>query len=654
MKYRSSIALYWVVGTLLLAMLPQLATMPVVLIALTLAPVAWRLAAEWRGWRPFNLFLRILVTAVATAVLVLHYGGLFGRRAAVGLLCLMLAIKLLETFRVRDERVVSCMALFLCMTQFLFAQGLLMLCYGALCLVGALVTLTLLNRKASFSVARQSPERGKPWAELAFSARLLAIAVPFALALFLFFPRWGSPLWGVPEEALDARTGLSDTMSPGTIESLFMDDSPAFRVQFEGVAPRNQQLYWRGPVMWHFDGLSWSFGFFGRNVPAETRPKIADARWRYTVQLEPTEQHWLYALDYPAVVPRGARLTLDYQLYNRRPVTGLMQYEMASDPDFIDNPELKTTIRMTALELPEAHNPRTLEMMARWREETPDDAQLVRRTLAYFNQEEFHYTLNPPLLTRHTVDEFLFETRAGFCEHYASAFTVMMRAAGIPARVVTGYQGGWASDLGNYLLVRQSDAHAWSEVWLPGSGWTRVDPTAAVAPSRIESNALDALGERRYLFDFAWVRSARNSFDLLERHWNDWIIAFDAARQSRLFNPFGIDALSPRTLVLILALVTAGLCLLLVPVILRLRRAGGQDRAARLWADFRERLVRAGVAATPSLGPLELAGVAVRKLPERQAEIEAVTSAYLRFRYAGVASGPQEFEQAWRAFRARR
>ena len=267
-------------------------------------------------------------------------------------------------------------------------------------------------------------------------------------------------------------------MSPGSIQSLFMDDSPAFRVQFKSAMPNHSDMYWRGPVFWDFNGRSWQSDYFKQNLMATDKPDPVDAPFRYEVQIEATEQHWLFALDYPALIPRGTQLTLDFQLLAKHPVTALREYIMASDPGFLDSPELKVTLRNAALELPEGFNPVTAEMMADWSEDNKNDTEIIRRALDYFNQEEFHYTLNPPLLSRHTVDEFLFETRQGFCEHYASAFTVMMRMAGIPARVVTGYQGGWYNSVGSYLLVRQSDAHAWSEVWLKGVGWTRIDPTA--------------------------------------------------------------------------------------------------------------------------------------------------------------------------------
>ncbi len=540
----------WVIATLFISMLPQLLSMPPHLVPITLVPIVWRLLAEFRNWKPMPMIVRISATAFAVAALVSTYGGLMGRRAAVSMLVLMLSLKLLETFRIRDARVVTSLSLFLCGTQFLFSQGIPMIFYIIACLLSSLIALMYLHRSEAYAMLGKAPETDRKLiTELGFGAGLMAMALPVGMAFFLLFPRWGSPLWGLPEDALDARSGLSDSMSPGSIQSLFMDDSPAFRAQFEGGMPRNSDLYWRGPVFTDFDGNSWKVSYLSRNLRAETRPDHRTAPFRYVVQMEPTEQKWLFALDYPALVPRKTKLTMDYQLVTFRPVTSLREYVMASDPDFLDSPVLKQTLLREALELPEGFNPRTAEMMSAWRAEAKSDSEIIKRVLQHFNRQQFRYTLNPPLLSQHTVDEFLFDTREGFCEHYASAFTVMMRMAGIPARVVTGYQGGFYNNIGSYVLVRQSDAHAWSEVWVKGSGWTRIDPTAAVAPERVEQGAVNSFDQRRYMLDFQWLRGARNTFDLFQRGWNNWVVTFGSDRQSRLFSIFGWDMLGPAKLV---------------------------------------------------------------------------------------------------------
>jgi transglutaminase-like putative cysteine protease len=639
-------ATLWVIAALCISMLPQLTSMPLHLVPLTLLPIAWRLLAEFRNWKPLPMFLRIAATALAVAALVITYGGLMGRRAAVSMLVLMLSLKLLETFRTRDARIVASLSLFLCGTQFLFSQGIPMVVYIIACLLSSLIALMYLHRGEAFENLSEVPDTGRGlFIELGFGLRLMAIAFPIGLALFLLFPRWGSPLWGIPEDALDARSGLSDSMTPGSIQNLFMDDSPAFRVNFKSVVPTQQDLYWRGPVFWNFDGSSWQSSYLSRNLYADDKPNPDKALFRYEVQMEPTEQRWLFVLDYPALVPKGTRLTMDYQLLSHRPITQLRDYVMASDPNYLDSPKLKHTFRRAALELPAGFNPRTAEMISEWRKEATSDTEIVQRALTYFNQEQFHYTLNPPLLSEHTVDEFLFDTREGFCEHYASAFTVMMRMAGIPARVVTGYQGGWFNSIGSYVLVRQSDAHAWSEVWLRGTGWARIDPTAAVAPGRVQQGSLDALSQRRHLLDYAWLRSARNTFDLFQRGWNNWVVAFGSERQSRLFSIFGWDTLDSAKLVIamvVIILIISTLILMLAPVLLKIRSSHKQDPMIRLWQKFTRKLGKAGFITSPSMGPMELAINARSQFKYEGDNIKRITELYMLCRYSRETGGQAE------------
>ena len=632
------LGILWTIAALCISMFPQLKSMPVLLIPITLLPIAWRLVAEFRNWKPMPMLLRVIATAFAVAALVITYGGLIGRRVAVSMLVLMLALKLLETFRTRDARIVASLSLFLCSTQFLFSQGVPMIIYIVACLLSSLTALMYLHRREAYEGISKAPYTGRGlFTELGFGVRLMALAFPIGLAIFLLFPRWSSPLWGVPEEALDARSGLSDSMTPGSIQSLFMDDSPAFRVQFESGTPNQGELYWRGPVFWDFDGRRWQSGYNSRNLRADNKPDPENAPLRYEVQMEPTEQTWLFALDYPALIPRGTHLSMDYQLLANHPVTQLRSYVMASDPAFRDSPQLKHTFRRAALELPAGFNPETAEMMAEWREEAGSDTEIIQRTLNWFNQEQFHYTLNPPLLSRHTVDEFLFETRRGFCEHYASAFTVMMRMAGIPARVVTGYQGGWFNSIGSYVLVRQSDAHAWSEVWVKGSGWTRIDPTAAVAPSRVEQGAVESLAQRRHMLDFEWLRDARNTFDLFQRGWNNWVVAFNSDRQSRLFSIFGWDILDSAKLVIIMIIIVMVLgviIFMLMPLLLKFRSVRKQDPLLRLWRQFIRKLTKAGVEAHPSMGPRELAANASGQLKYKGDGINRIAELYMSCRYS--------------------
>ncbi len=645
----------WVITTLVVAAMPQFVLMSLPLAMACLFPVLWRIMAELKDWQPLPAWIRYFAVGLALALLAFSYGDLFGRRASVSLLTIMLCLKLLECHRIRDARLVVSFSFFLCTTQFLFAQGLIMPLYGAATVLLGLVALAQLQRVEAFSNKQKIPASSAPLlAELGFSLRLLLLALPVCLAFFVLFPRWGSPLWGVPETTLDARSGLSDNMSPGSIENLFMDDSTAFRVEFTGNPPSQADLYWRGPVFWRYDGRTWSSSFYGRNIAAAALPEETDTSWRYRVQLEPNERNWLFALDYPTAAPPDARITLDFQLLQRQPVTQLVQYNMVSDPNFTDTPELQMTIRSMALEVPDKLNPRTREMIEQWRSETPQDAALIRRALDWFNQEPFHYALNAPLLGSQAIDSFLFDTRTGYCEHYASAFTVMMRMAGIPARIVTGYQGGWYNTAADYYLIRQSDAHAWSEVWLEGSGWTRVDPTAAVSPLRVERGSLGAINQPRHMLDFSWVRSLRNSVDVMEKRWNTWVIDYNHQRQTRLFEGLGLGQMRPLDLVILLFAVLGVLAIILLPILLRTRGPNSRDPVQQVWQKYLKRLKQTGFQPWPSQGAEELARAAEVELPEQADKIRRISDLYNRLRYAPEPPALQELRVAVREFRPRK
>jgi len=650
MQTRSK-SILWVIATLAIAMGPQFPRMTTPVAVMCLAPMIWRLFAEIRGWKPLSKLVRYAMTGLSLFVLVVSYGNLFGRRASVSLLAAMLALKLLECEQIRDARLIVSFSFFLCATQFLFTQGIVMLFYGLATVMVGLVALTTLQRREAFEqVGEAPPMKISMFADLAFSLRLLLLAGPVALAFFVFFPRWAAPLWGVPQSTLDAKSGLSDTMSPGTIRSLFLDDSPAFRVTFENSPPGLSELYWRGPVFWNYENNTWTSNFYSRNLVAQNLPDRARARWRYTVQLEPNERNWLFALDYPTFAPPETRIGIDFQMRRRRPVTQLLQYHMASNPDFIDAPELQVTLQKLALQLPEGLNPRTRELMRQWRHETPQPQALIQRILDYFNQENFQYSLDPPPLGKNAVDDFLFNTRNGYCEYYASAFAVMMRMAGIPSRVVTGYLGGWYSELGDYLLVRQSDAHAWTEVWLEHKGWTRVDPTASVSPLRVLRGSREALYASRHFLDFAWVLSLRNGFDVLEQRWNKWVIEFGAQNQARLFSSFGLKYLSPAGLVAILFAILAVLAYLLLPLIFRTIGPGDRDPLRLAWEKFIRRLNKTGFSPQPSDGAQELAQAAAEHLPAHSAEIFNIAGLYNRYRYSPRPPGLEEIQTAVKNF----
>jgi len=648
----SPATVFWTMAAFLASAAPHLAAMSAVLVAATLAGPAWRLAALLKGWKPPPMLIRLPLTLAAVALVLVEYGSLWGRRAATTLLCIMLSAKMLELFRLRDMRMVASVAFFLIATQFLFSERLIYLAYLAVGCWIATLALVHVQRDAERPAGEKPATPGflKPVRD---SGAILLMALPFALALFVLFPRLAQPLWGLPEHVMDARTGLSDSMSPGAIAELYADESPAFRVEFEGGPPPPEERYWRGPVLWNYDGDTWRRFFFSDVVDPPV-PEAGPGRYTYRVQLEPNEQRWLFTLDYPARWSEEANLTLDYQLVRENPVTTALRYDVISEPEFRDAPEeLAAHFRHGAVNLPDDRNPRTIEQAREWREEFPDDRELIDHILNWFNTEPFYYSLDPGPLGRHGMDEFLFELRNGFCEYYASAFAVLMRAADIPARVVTGYQGGLWQPAGEYLLVRQSDAHAWVEVWLEGSGWTRVDPTAAVAPSRIQAGGARSVAPSRGYIDWPAIRAIRDRYDIAQHYWNRWVLGFDAQRQDRMMAFLGLPGLSS-TILAVFMLVVASI-LMAVVLLIHWRQPGGRpDEATRQWRKLLGKLRRHGLNHEVGETPLEFADRAAQVVPERAREILQLARLYCRVHYGR--EGPEELDslrEGVRQFRRR-
>ena len=616
---------------MVIAALPHLAAMPPWLAGIILAAAGWRLAAAQYGWQAPPRWLRVVLTLGLVAVVLVAVGAFWGRRTAAILLCVMLAAKMFELFHIRDLRMVASVCFFLTATQFLFNERLVYLAYLAAAAIVAVIALIQIQRHEDDSL-QGIPARQPNHRSLVHQGTMMFLAaLPVAVTLFVLFPRLAQPLWGLPEQVMDGRTGLADSMSPGSIANLFLDESPAFRAEFDNEPPDPQDRYWRGPVMWDFDGTTWRPSQFASRQPAI--PVVeGEQAVHYRIQLEPHEQRWMFVLDYPIEAPRDAHVALDYQVISRRPITTLTQYEVSSNPEFVDMPQLHVGLRRQALSLPSERNPRTLERARELRERHSEDEELIREVLRWFNEEAFHYSLETTPTGRHGADEFLFDLRVGYCEHYASAFAILMRAAGIPTRVVTGYQGGDWQPNGRYLLVRQSDAHAWTEVWLDGLGWTRVDPTAAVSPDRVSEGSRAAIGQSRHMLDTEWLRTLRNRFDRFQHMWNRWILGFDAERQKRMLERLGMPETGPTTLGLImvvaLVIVIAVITYLLIGKPMRHR-----DPVVRAWVKLERRLRRAGIKRLPGETPIELLERAACTIPASGRDIDELARLYSLARY---------------------
>lgn len=583
---------------------------------------------------PVGRAAKLLLTLAGVGGVLFQYGTLIGPAGGVALLAFLSGAKLLEIESPRDRAALLFVGVFLLVAHFLDSQNLMTAAYMipvALALVAGLI--------ANQATDLESPTAARR--DLALAGQMLLQALPLALLLFLLFPRLHGPLWGLPQQAA-GQTGLSDRMSPGDISQLILSDELAFRAEFADARPDSRQLYWRGPVLWDYDGRAWLTAEPMAGVHLPSRAEAEGRPIRYAVTLEPHRQRWLFLLGLPTRLPDTLqhRLGPDLQWLAREPVHQRLRYELEAHLDYRLEPRLSAESRARALALPPDTDPRSRELARSWRRAAADDASVVRQALDLFRQQPFFYTLNPPLLGDSAVDDFLFGARRGFCEHYASAFVFLMRAAGVPARVVTGYQGGELNQFGNYWIVRGRDAHAWAEVWLAERGWTRVDPTAAVAPGRVERGVNAALpaAERPaglVAFDGAWLRPLRLGWDLVNNRWNQWVLGYNRDRQRQFLSR--LSPLLGSLQGMVAALTVAGAATLLLLSLGLLKRGMPRgDKTARAYARFRGRLARVGLNKGPAEGAEDFSRRAARARPDLAGEIQHITRLYVGLRYGGA------------------
>lgn len=620
--------LAWLVGSLILVIAPHATRAPWWLTLLTLCLYGWRIYfAVNRAPLP-SRWLVLGVAAVAMLGVWIEHRTLFGRQSGILLLMVFSGLKLLETRTHRDAAVCAFLGYFLVVTNFLYTQAI------PTALVMALGVFLLTATLVGFS----APQRPMA-ANLRTSALLLAHAAPAALALFVLFPRVPGPLWGLPQDAYSGMTGLSETMSPGMLSSLALSDSIAFRAEFQTPPPPQAVRYWRGPVLWDFDGRTWSAGssFFTQFVP----PEGGRATYRYEIVLEPHNRYWLFALETAASLPERARMSYDGQILANAPVRTRMRYDVTSVVLPEPQPTESPAALRRALRLPANFNPRATALAREWRAGSADEAEIVTRAIAFLRQGGYTYTLEPPLLGEDSVDEFLFATKAGFCEHFSSAFVFLMRAADVPARVVTGYQGGELNSVDSIVSVRQADAHAWAEVFLPERGWVRIDPTAVAVPGRLDRSMAAAVPQASALPllmrpELEWLRGVRDRWEATVHKWNVWVLGFNPERQRELMASVGVRDADWRALTATLFAFLGALTLVLLAW--SLRRFARPDPVQRAWRAFCRKLAARGVERAPSEGPRDFSARAARALPAARHAILRIGSLYIALRYGAGAS----------------
>ncbi|MDE2203134.1 MAG: DUF3488 domain-containing protein [Burkholderiaceae bacterium] len=648
----------WLIAQLAIVLAPLLRALPLVTCAvfgvlLLLRTLLWVRRAPLPG--KWVLGLTGLATLLVTLALALRTGGNIGRDLSVALLGAFLVLKLMESHTVRNGILVTQLCCFLLLSQVLFDQppwlAATMLATAALLLRNWLL---LLHPQARLRV---SPVR--------VLIRLVAMGLPCAAVLFLLFPRLDHPLWSLPRSAETGTSGISDRMAPGSIGQLILSDDLAFRADFSGTPPPLDTLYWRGMVLWRFDGQAWTAVSIRQRPARGGVPDSADSAGaapdavNYNITLEATHQRWLFALDRGVSIDARDDIgrSIDTEFISKQPLDQRMRYHARSrlpDRNRVDDAQpLDPFTQQLALALPPG-NPQARALAAQWAGLPP--AERVSAALRLFGRAPFAYTLQPEPLQGQQIDDFLFRTHRGFCEHYAGSFVFLMRAAGVPARVVVGYLGGEVNAMSGDIIVRQSDAHAWAEVWLAGRGWVRVDPTAAVAPQRVERGLAAAVPasefRSRRVKEPTWLRSVRWGLDGLISGWNRWVLGYDRTRQAQLFAWLGLDAADPRA---VLWGVSAIFLLAALPLLWQQRKPR-LDPVQAQWQRLCDRLARHGCARGPAEGPIAYAERAAAQFPAAAPALRQAAAGYVALRYGrddGDARARAQRFTEWRTALAR-
>ena len=592
--------------------------------ALALLLLLWRGALAWRAGQLPGRWVRGLLLASVAALTFLRFRTIVGYEAGVTFIVMLLALKTLELRARRDAMVIFFLGFFTLVASFFFSQALPTALATLLGLLGLLTAL----------VNAHMPVGRPPLADaLATAARMALAGAPVMVALFAFFPRI-APLWGLPSDMATGRSGLSAQMRVGSIAQLALDDGIALRVRFGtpgGQPPPQSELYFRGPVLTAFDGREWlalsqpeaQAFVWARATPAQLQ--VQGPALPYEVTLEPNYRPWLLVLDaaqQPPELPEGFRalMTPELQWLASRPITSVLRYQASSHLQFSHGPREDSRALRPYLQLPASLNPRTLELARQLHPSGGEPQAFIDAALARLKTGGYRYTLEPGVYGEHTADEFWFDRKEGFCEHIASAFAVLMRAGGVPARIVTGYQGGQMNGVDGYWTVRQSDAHAWTEVWLEGRGWLRVDPTASVSPDRIGlplrlAPARGALGNAMAgVVSPGVLLHLRALWEATNNRWNQWVLNYTQQQQLNLLERLGLKAPDWQDLVRVLGGLTA------LAAVLGMAYAAWQrqrrDPWERLLIGARQRLARAGLELAPHLPPRAMAEQARQRFGE--------------------------------------
>jgi transglutaminase-like putative cysteine protease len=652
--------LLWLAAALLFTLPPMFGSLVRWVPCVFLLALAMKFWMEPRGYRLRFATLKLMLAAIGLFAIFASYGTLKGVEPGISLLVVLISLKVLEAHTAREFQVMVLMGWVLCLCGFFLSQDFV-------------IALSLLTAFALLLVALIQFYRGSSpgafWPPLATTFKILVQAAPLVVLLFVLFPRINTGLRVDFRANRLASSGFSDRLSPGSIAALANSSEIAFRAEFPGsTATPPGSMYWRGAVMWHCDGLEWRAPYVPVSVSRSARQLPRGNTIRQRITLAPHGARWMFALDRPFEIPPGAILARGDYLWSVQTIRKARRYEVVSAVGAVGK-ELTPGERREALELPPSISPAVRDLTQSWTTQNSNPRAIVNSALQFFQTQGFRYSLTPGEYKSNDLEQFLFRRRVGFCEHYAASFATLMRLAGVPARVVVGYLGGEYNDLGHFFLVRQADTHAWCEVWLPDSGWTRVDPTTAVAPGRASLDFTSFLETRgvsgqmqspRSAFFTQLARSAlftnaRLALETLSYEWDTRVLAFDADVQEVLLDSMGLANRGPFVLIVEILIVAIALLVIYFGW-MQLRTRSRADQVKALYERFCRKAARLGVRRDPWEGPADFSRRAALLLPDQSERIRQISNIYIALRYAPESAGGalDRFVKEVRAFAVHR
>ena len=633
--------LLWLATALLFTVPPMVGALAPWVPALFVTILAAKFWMEPRGIRLRSPVLKVMLAAVTLGAIAASYGSLRGIEPGVSLLVVLMSLKVMESHTAREFQVMVLVGWVLCLCGFIMSQDLSN-------------ALSLLTAFALISVAliqfHRGSARGALWPPLRTAGKLIAQALPLIALLFLFFPRVSTGFRFPLMDSASASAGFSDQLSPGSVTSLANSSEVAFRAEFpDGRLPARAEMYWRGAMMWDGAGFDWKAPGFPVSLPREAQ-RIPDAATsiRQRITIEPHNSRWMFALDWPAQAPAGATLAPGNYLWSFRPIRKTRQYEVVSYGEIADK-ELRERELVRFLAVPNSISPAVRALAQSWTVPDPNPRAVLKAALEHFQTQGFRYSLAPGAYEENGLDDFLFNRRVGFCEHYAGSFATLMRLAGVPARVVAGYLGGEFNAYGNFFIVRQSDAHAWCEVWLPDVGWQRIDVTSVVAPDRVNlgfQSFLErraATGEERLpmtqsaltgrLKRWPVFSNISLAWDTLNFAWDTRVLSFDAEEQQQFFSAMRLTDSTPLALLMRTAMIALAF-IALYALWMRWSTRAPNDRVRDLYDRFCAKAAQAGAERLPAEGPRDFSSRAAHLMPDDSQRIERITDAYIALRYS--------------------